>query len=112
MGKPKQNLSKKKILESIPGSGGIISTIASRLGCGWVTAKRHIERHEETKELYEAEKERILDVCEGVLLKEIHSGNIEAVKWYLSRIGKSRGYNERHEVTGAEGEPIEVKWQK
>lgn len=31
-----------QFIEAIPGTGGIISAIAKRVGCDWITAKKYI----------------------------------------------------------------------
>ena len=49
-------------------------------------------------------------MAESVLLKNIKDGDSADAKWYLSRKGKSRGYVERSEVTGAEGEAIPISF--
>ena len=35
----------KQFIEAIPGSGGIVSTIARRVGCNWYTAKKYIDNY-------------------------------------------------------------------
>ena len=107
MGKSRYNVSDFE--PHIPGSGGIISTIAKRVGCDWFTAKTWIETSPTLKRAYDNECESVLDMAESVLLKNIKDGDSADAKWYLSRKGKSRGYVERSEVTGAEGEAIETK---
>jgi len=97
------------VLEQIEGSGGITLTVATRLGCDWITAKRYIEKWETTKRAFEAEREKILDVAESVVNRNIQlayrqqnetqqpvdSGD---AKWVLSRLGKQRGYADKQEL--------------
>ncbi len=110
----------------IKGSGGIVSTVADRVGCCWKTADTHIQRTPKLKALFEAESEAALDVAEGVIL-----GNIQAAadlqkaaaaegravivdssdaKWLLTKKGKRRGYGESSEVHVAVGPgPIPIR---
>jgi len=108
--------SRERLLEAIKGSGGITLTVAQRLGCDWVTAKRYIEKWESTKEAFRSENEQILDVAESVLSRNIRlayrqqedtglpvdSGD---AKWLLARKGKRRGYADKQEIEyGGTGE--------
>ena len=88
----------KEFISAIPGTGGIVSTIAQRIGCTWHTARRYIDTMPTVKTAYDAESERVLDMAEGVLLKSIEGGDTQDSKWYLTRKGKHRGYAERQEV--------------
>lgn len=87
-----------QFLEAIKGSGGIVSTIAKRVGCEWDTAKKWITEKPKLKQAFDNERESILDMAEGVLLKSIQGGDSQDAKWVLSRLGKSRGYVERQEL--------------
>ena len=91
-----------QFITAIPKSGGIVSTIAKRIGCTWHTAKKYIDTMPTIKAAYDAECESVIDMAEGVLLKGIESGDTADAKWYLTRKGKHRGYAERQEITGAE----------
>lgn len=98
----------------IKGSGGIISTIAAKVGCSWETAERWLKTNTKLIALYDAECETILDVAESVVY-----GNVQAAaklqsdarkmgtaaivdsadaKWLLTKKGKRRGYGEETEV--------------
>ena len=57
----------------IKGSGGIISTIAAKVGCEWNTAEKWIKNNASLKALYDAECETVLDVAESVVY-----GNVQA----------------------------------
>ena len=78
----------------IPKSGGIISTIANRVGCDWTTAKRFIEESPTLQRLYDNEQEAVLDLAESELVKSIQAGNTQDGKWLLTKKGKARGYGD------------------
>ena len=102
--------SQKQVLEAVRDSGGIVSAVAARLGCDWNTARKYIDRWKTTQTAFEAERERVLDLAETTLVKAIKSGDVGAAKWYLSRIGRNRGFSDAVDVTTG-GQPItEVKF--
>ena len=85
-------------IEAIPGTGGIITTIATRVGCAWHTAKKFIDNHPEVYEAWTDERERMGDLAETKLFHAIAEGDIKTIKWYLARLHKDRGYVIRQEV--------------
>jgi hypothetical protein len=109
----------EQMIEAIAGSGGIMSTIAKRIGADWYTAQKYITEHPTVKAAYDAERQSILDLCESVVFRNVQiaqesqrngdSGDTSDAKWVLSRLGKERGYTTGHEVSGPEGGPIEAK---
>ena len=76
--------------KAIKGSGGIVTTIAKRLGCAFNTAKKYIEENEEIRILYNNEIESTADLAESILIKSIQGGNTQDAKWWLSRIRRDR----------------------
>lgn len=60
-----------EFLKVIPGTGGIYSRIADRLGCDWHTVKRGIERYVTVAEAIEAERARVTDKSEGNVVDSI-----------------------------------------
>lgn len=117
MGKPNQYKA-QDFIDAIPTSGGIITTIAERVGCAWNTAYKYIHEYATIKAAYDDECERVTDMAESVLIhnirlaakkqREKEGGPVDSAdaKWYLTRKGKSRGYVERQEVTGKDGDTI------
>lgn len=97
-------------IDAIPGSAGIITTIAKRVGCDWHTAKKYIYGHSTVLEAYEDECQGMGDLAEVELYKLIKSGDLGAIKFYLATKMKARGYVERTEVTGKDGGPLELQW--
>ena len=87
-------LSKKKVKAAIPKSAGIISTIASRLNCSWHGADDFIKNDPELLQIYNDEKEGVLDMAESVVFKSAQGGDTQSAKWLLSKKGKARGYGD------------------
>jgi transposase len=87
------------VVEAIKGSGGLVSTVASRLGCSRRTVYRYMNRYSTVKEALKEEREKVLDTAEGELVHLIrdrsHPGHTTAIIFYLKTIGKGRGYVER-----------------
>ena len=98
-----------QFIDAIPGSGGIVSTIARRVGCEWHTARKYIDEHPTVKQAYDNEREVLLDLSESVIVTSIKDGNTQDAKWLLSRMGKQRGYGDAVALTGKDGGPIVVK---
>ncbi|OQC57679.1 MAG: hypothetical protein BWX54_01132 [Verrucomicrobia bacterium ADurb.Bin018] len=98
----------KQFIDAIPASAGIITTIAKRVGCSWHTAKKYIEAMPTLRQAYQDECEAILDMAESKLYKAVQDGDLQAVKYILATKGKKRGYTERLELGGADGDPIRV----
>ena len=80
------------------GSGGIISLIARRLSTERRFVYTYLENEPLAKQILQESKEEVLDIAESHLLKGITEGNKEDIKWYLARIGRKRGYQERPET--------------
>lgn len=100
----------EQFINVIPGTGGIITAIARKIGCDWTTAKNFIYNHPTVKAAYDAECEGILDLAEAKLIEQINGGEGWAIKYMLSTKGKSRGYVERTEVTGADGNTLKIEY--
>lgn len=98
-------------IDAIPGTGGIISTIAKKVGCTWHTARDHIENYPTVQKAYDDECEVVTDVAESRLIGAIRDGDVGAAKWWLTRKGKDRGFVESHAVdvtSGGEKVPATV----
>lgn len=94
-------------MKAIVNSGGIISTIAVRCGVTRDTIYQFLKRYPKMKDLLEDESERILDLAENKLFSKINDGESWAIKYLLSTKGKKRGYIERSEHSGTDGEKLE-----
>ena len=77
--------SEQEVIKAIPGTGGIVSTLAARLGVEWHTAKKYLSQYPIAEEAYLAECETINDRAETVVINSINSGHVGNAKWWLSR---------------------------
>lgn len=107
MGKPKQYTA-SQFIDAIKNSGGIVSTIAARVGCDWYTAKRYIDGMPTVAQAYADECEAVLDLAESKIIMSIKDGDTHDAKWYLTKKGKHRGYGEVLTLRGEDDSPIPV----
>ena len=101
---------KKEVLEAINGSLGIISTIAKRLGCESRTAKRLIDKWQETKDALIDEQELVLDLADTGLYDALIKKEQWAIKFILSTKGQSRGYVLTPTIKLDNGEPLNIQF--
>ena len=87
-----------KIVEAIKGSGGFVTEIARRLACSRSTIYRYKAKYKEVAEAIFEEKEHLLDTAESALLKQINTGNITAIIFYLKTQGYGRAYGDRSKL--------------
>ena len=104
----KMAITAEEAIKAITGSQGMIATIAKRLNC----SRRHVyrlrDKYVTVAEAIVDEREKMKDFAESKLAEQIGAGNTTAIIFYLKTQGKDRGYVERQEVTGQDGEPLEL----
>lgn len=93
-GRPPLAFGVEEIVDAIQGCNGIVSKVADKLRCSWVTAKKYIEMFEETKEAFYNEEQRAIDMAENKVLKSINLDDVQTAKWFLSKKAKDRGYGD------------------
>lgn len=106
-----------QMIATIKGSGGIKAHIAQKLGVNRLSVDRYLKRWPSVREAYDAEVQSLGDVAESVVVMNIklaatHQREFQTqqdasdARWYLARKCRDRGYADRTELTGAEGEPL------
>jgi hypothetical protein len=95
-----------QVAEALRAAAGIYSGAAAILRCSPTTVRNYVERYRSLQRVKEEVEETTLDLAESKLVKALQDGNLTAVIFYLKCKGKARGFTERTEVTGADGEPI------
>lgn len=92
--------SQKAVLGAIDGSGGVVRRVALRLGVTWSAAKKYIEMYPAAAEAFQNEREGLLDAAEEAMHNLIAEGDPGMVRFFLSTIGRKRGFCQTTEVTG------------
>tara|TARA_Y100000310_G_scaffold164713_1_gene164453 strand:+ start:595 stop:1059 length:465 start_codon:yes stop_codon:yes gene_type:complete len=84
--------------------------VAKMLGVSRSTIQKRVAESEMLQEATWQAKEALTDRAEAVVQHAIDEGSLDAAKFHLREQGKGRGYGvQRTEVTGKDGEPIELK---
>jgi len=77
--------SAKQFIQAIEGSGGLITSIADKVGCSWNTAKKYISTMPTVRAAYDDECERISDLAQHTIMKAIKEGDPQLAKWWLAK---------------------------
>ena len=99
--------SKKRVIQALLASG-TQSGAARILGCSRNTIISYIAKDATIHAAVEEARESFIDLAESKLMDNVSEGHPASVFFTLKTLGKSRGYIERVESTGAEGAPIAV----
>lgn len=87
------------MLDAIKGSYGIISTIADRLHINWNTARTYIKQDKDATQLFENERNTMLDRAESCIINALEQNDVSTAKWFLQIKGADRGYTGNHNDT-------------
>jgi len=100
----------EQIINALKATNGLISLAARRLGCSKVTIYNRAKKVQSVADVIEDARDEMVDLAELALRKSVLNGEPWSVAMVLKTLGKSRGYVERQEVTGADGGAVVVKW--
>ena len=99
---------KKRMLEALTKSLGIVSSAARAAKINRVTHYRWYEDDQEYKQAVDSIGELALDVAESSLHAQVKAKNTAATIFYLKTKGKKRGYIEKNEVDLNVNSPINL----
>ena len=99
----------EQIIEALRKTKGLIGLAADELKCDRKTIYNHVKKSAAVRDALESVRERNLDVAESKLLGAIDTGESWAITYYLSRIGRERGYGDRNELTGLNGGALVIR---
>lgn len=100
--------SAQQMIDAIQEAEGNLSAAARIVGCARSTVHRYVNEYATVAAAYEEANETAIDIAENELMKQVKKGSIPAIIFFLKTKGKSRGYVERQEVTGADGGALNV----
>ena len=89
---------KARFKAALPGTMGIVTTIAKNMGVNRLTVYRNLEKHPDLEALRILEREIILDKAESELYAKVNEGDYVAIQFVLKHLGRDRGYVPKQEV--------------
>ena len=102
----KNKMTAQQAIEAIPGSGGIKSAIAKRLGVHRHTVDRYLSIWPTFKMAYFDECESVCDMGETRIIQLMNDGDRAAIMWYLARKRRAE-FGENLDLT-SKGEALKV----
>lgn len=96
------------VIAQLEKSRGNLSAAAKALKISRMTIYRMSERHASVQEALDEAREQMLDEAESVLYDKVLAGETVELLFFLKTQGKKRGYVERIEQTGKDGQPIQT----
>jgi len=102
----KKGIPAEKIIEMLEAKAGFVTDAAKGLGITYQGLYKRIKANKKIQSALLAINEEKLDFTESKLIDQIKEGNLGAICFHLKCKGKHRGWVERQEITGAEGEPL------
>ena len=103
-------LTVEKVNKLIDEMMGNVSMVARSLNVDRSTVYNFMKKHPTVKQALDEAREKMIDNVESKLYSRALDGDTAAMIFFLKTQGKSRGYVERQEVTGADGGAVLVKW--
>lgn len=97
---------KENFLLALEQSLGVITTAAKKANIARTLIYQWIKEDADFAVKVKAVEELALDFVESQLFKQIQDNNTAATIFYLKTKGKNRGYTERTEISGNDGEPL------
>lgn len=94
----KQRRTKEQVLQAIPGSGGIVTVIANKLGIARRTLFKYRQQWPDVEEAIITAAEEGLDFAESKLMAQVAKGDIRAIMFYLERKGRDRGWGAQQQI--------------
>ena len=102
---------KKRLLDALEVSLGVVTSACEKAKVDRSTFYKYYNEDKEFAKNVDDMQNLALDFAESSLHKQIKSGVPSSTIFYLKTRGKNRGYVERQEITGKDGEPINVNFK-
>lgn len=97
------------VIQLIREKRGNLSAVARELKVSRPTLYKYLESRTTVQDALEEARETMLDEAEAKLYEKVLNGDTAELIFFLKTRGKSRGYVERTEHTGADGDAIKIK---
>ncbi len=104
----KQKYTKQQVIKALEDVNGMMFLAAKSLRCSVETIRNYRKRYKEVEAVFEQKRGEFVDVAESALYRGVLAGDAWAVCFALKTQGKDRGYVERQEITGKDGEAFKA----
>jgi len=101
-------ISDEEVADALVEARGLIAHTASGLNCPFQPLKHRIYNDPDLYDLYTMLREYSTDTAELGLMEAIDAKRPWAIKMRLERIGRDRGYGDRLELTGKDGDALNI----
>ena len=102
-------LSKQKVIQALKETKGAVYLAAARLKVSHTAIYDYVNKYDDVREVKEFYTEELNDIAELKLRQAVQKGEPWSIKYQLSTQGKKRGYIERQEITGEDGNELVIK---
>jgi DNA invertase Pin-like site-specific DNA recombinase len=97
---------KEDLLNALAATSGIVSSACKAANVSRMTYYRYYNEDAEFREKADDIKELQKDFAESLILKKMKEGDTTMIIFYAKTQMKDRGYTERKEITGKDGESL------
>ena len=97
---------KEALLEALNKSSGIVASACKAVNISRFTFYKWYNEDEDFREKVDDVQELQKDFADALILKKMKEGDTTMIIFYAKTKMKDRGYSERVEHTGANGEPL------
>ena len=96
--------------KAIQDKRGNLAAIGRQFGVTRQAVAKRVHGSAKLQKAWNEARETMLDNAETELYEQVLGGNIAALIFFLKTQGKSRGYVERQELTGADNGPLVIEY--
>jgi hypothetical protein len=104
-----QRYTAKQVADALTETKGMVFIAAQRLGCNPETVRLYCKRYPSVQAARDAQRGIMVDTAELKLWQSIQNGEPWGIAFALKTIGKDRGYVERQEHTGEDGQAMVLR---
>ena len=108
-GNIKRRISNDEMIAAIQEAHGLVLVAAARLGCSTNTIYRRADQFASVRSALQSARDEIVDLAEAKLYQAVQAGEPWAIALVLRTLGRKRGYVERQEFAGVDGQPLEIR---
>lgn len=89
---------------------GNLAAVGRKFGISRQAVYKRVQKSDKLQNAFQEARESMLDNAETELYEQALNGNVTALIFLLKTQGKGRGYIERQEITGKDGDALRVKF--